>query len=230
MARRMNVPPEKIRVVHNGINVEGYATAHAPRPADRAPVLGYFARLCEMKGLALAVEVFIELKQRGRVSNLQFHIGGGCGPGDESYVAQQKAKLERAGVLRDTKLFPNVTREEKISFLQSLDVFCTPALYGEAFGLYVLEALAAGVPVVQPRHAAFPELIEATGGGVIAEPNARALADAVEALLLNPAGARALGEAGRHAVREQFNMDRMAREVLAVFQSANQIANAKSQI
>ena len=228
MARRMSVPPEKIRVVHNGINVEGYATAHAPRPADRAPVLGYFARLCEMKGLSLAVEVFIELKQRGRVPNLQFHVGGGCGPGDEPFVAQQKSKLERAGFLADVKFFPNVTREEKISFLQSLDVFCTPALYGEAFGLYVIEALAAGVPVVQPRHAAFPELIEATGGGVIAEPKARALADAVEALLLNPERARALGEAGRQAVREKFNMDRMAREVLAAFEFVNQIANSKS--
>ncbi len=226
MARRMNVPPGKIRVVHNGINVEGYSASLTPRATGQAPVLGYFARMCEIKGLALAVDVFIELKQRGRVPMLQLHVGGGCGPGDESFVAQQKLKLERAGFLADVKFFPNVTREEKISFLQSLDVFCTPALYGEAFGLYVLEALAAGVPVVQPRHAAFPELIEATGGGVIAEPNARALADAAEALLLNPERARALGEAGRQAVREQFNMDRMAREVLAVFQSANQIANA----
>lgn len=229
MAQRMSVPLEKIRVVHNGINVEGYATACAPLVAGRAPVLGYFARLCENKGLALAVEVFIELKQRGRVPALQFHVGGGCGPGDESFVTQQKRKLDRAGFLADVKFFPNVTREEKISFLQSLDVFCTPALYGEAFGLYVLEALAAGVPVVQPRHAAFPELIEATGGGVIAEPNARALADAVETLLRNPERARVLGEAGRQAVREQFNMDRMAREVLAAFESVNQMANPKSQ-
>ena len=126
------------------------------------------------------------------------------------------------------KFFPNVSRAEKISFLESLDVFCTPAMYGEAFGLYVIEALAAGVPVVQPRHAAFPEIVEKTGGGLIAEPNAGALADAVEELLLNPARARALGEAGRAVVREHFNVDRMSREVLAAFESAKQIANPKS--
>ena len=228
MARSMNLDPDRIRVVHNGINTEGYDSK--PKTQPQKPILGYFARMCEIKGLALAVDVFIDLKQRGRVPHLQFHVGGGCGPGDQSFVAQQKSKLERAGFLADTKFFPNVTREEKISFLQSLDVFCTPALYGEAFGLYLLEALAAGVPVVQPRHAAFPELVEATGGGVIAEPNARALADAIESLLLNPERARALGEAGRQSVREQFNMNRMAREVLAAFESAKEIANRKSQI
>ena len=228
MARRMNLDPDRIRVVHNGINTDGYDSK--PKTQPQKPILGYFARMCEIKGLALAVDVFIDLKQRGRVPHLQFHVGGGCGPGDQSFVAQQKSKLERAGFLADTKFFPNVTREEKISFLQSLDVFCTPALYGEAFGLYLLEALAAGVPVVQPRHAAFPELVEATGGGVIAEPNARALADAIESLLLNPERARALGEAGRQSVREQFNMNRMAREVLAAFESAKEIANRKSQI
>jgi hypothetical protein len=55
--------------------------------------------------------------------------------------------------------FPNLSRAEKIDFLQGLTVFSVPALYGEAFGLYLIEALAAGVPVVQPRHAAFPELV-----------------------------------------------------------------------
>ncbi len=87
-----------------------------------------------------------------------------------------------------------------------------PALYGEAFGLYVIEAMAAGVPVVQPRVAAFPELIEATGGGVLcAADDPQALAEAIEELLLNPARARALGEAGRRAVFERFSAEAMAR-------------------
>jgi glycosyltransferase involved in cell wall biosynthesis len=172
--------------------------------------------------------VFIELKRRGRAPGLKFHIGGGCGPGDEAFVTQQRAKLEKAGVLADASFFPNVTREGKIQFLQSLDVFCTPALYGEAFGLYVIEALAAGVPVVQPRHGAYPEIVELTGGGLIAEPDTVALAGAIESLLLNPARARAFGDAGQRAVREKFNVDHMAREVMAVFTAAKEIANRQS--
>jgi glycosyltransferase involved in cell wall biosynthesis len=220
MARRMNVPMERVRIVHNGISLDGYSVQSPRSKAQDQPVLGYFARLCEMKGLGLAVDVFIELKKRGRVPGLQLHVGGGCGPGDEPFVEEQKGKLQAAKALADVKFFPNVSRAEKISFLESLDVFCTPAMYGEAFGLYVIEALAAGVPVVQPRHAAFPEIIEKTGGGLIAQPNAVALAEAVEELLLHPTRARALGEAGRTVVREHFNVERMSREVLAAFESA----------
>ncbi len=222
MARRLSLPAEKVRVVHNGISLKGY-TPNAEggrRNAESAPVLGYFARMCREKGLGLAVDVFIELKQRGGVRNLQFHVGGGCGPGDEAFVNEQRAKLKRAGVSDDVRFFPNVSRAEKVQLLESLDVFCTPALYGEAFGLYVLEALAAGVPVVQPRHAAFPEIIEATAGGVIAEADAASLALAIKELLANPARARQLGQAGRRAVEARFSVTHMAEEALAIFAGA----------
>ena len=152
-------------------------------------------------------------RSRNAVPNLKLKVGGGCGPGDEPFVAQLKGHLRRAGCLDDVEFHPNLTREEKVAFLQSLTVFSVPALYGEGFGLYLIEAMAAGVPVVQPRHAAFPELVEATGGGVIAEANAASLAAAIESLLLDPARARALGDAGRSAVSERFTMEQMARGV-----------------
>lgn len=220
MAQRLRLPPESVRVVHNGIVTDGYVGRNPESRKTSSSVVGYFARMCREKGLELAVDVFIELKKRGRVPQLQFRIGGGCGPGDEAFVTQQQAKLSEAGVLGDVQFFKNVTREEKIQFLESLDVFCTPALYGEAFGLYILEALAAGVPVVQPRHAAFPEIVEATNGGLIADPNAGALTAAVEELLLNPAKARALGNAGRSAVLQHFNVQRMADGVLNTYRDA----------
>jgi glycosyltransferase involved in cell wall biosynthesis len=220
MAKRLELPPERVRVVYNGINLVGYASREPRTEQSASPALGYFARMCPEKGLGLAVDVFIELKKRGKIPGLKFRVGGGCGPSDEKFVAKLRTKLEEAGVLNDCEFFPNVTREEKIRFLQSLDVFCTPALYGEAFGLYVIEALAAGVPVVQPRHAAFPEIIEATGGGLIAEPNAAALAQSVESLLLNRQRARALGEAGQRAVLQRFSVQRMAEGVLNVYREA----------
>jgi glycosyltransferase involved in cell wall biosynthesis len=226
MAKRLNLPAEKVKVVFNGISLEGYgdkwqvtgdtgASVADLSPVTRhpSPVLGYFARMCREKGLDLLVEAFIELKRRNAVPGLKLKVGGGCGPGDEPFVAQLKEHLRRAGCLDDVSFHPNLTREEKVAFLQSLTVFSVPALYGEGFGLYLIEALAAGVPVVQPRHAAFPELVEATGGGVIAEANAAALAAAIESLLLDPARARALGESGRRAVAERFTVDQMAKGV-----------------
>jgi glycosyltransferase involved in cell wall biosynthesis len=91
-------------------------------------------------------------------------------------------------------------------------------LYGEAFGLYLLEAWGTGLPAVQPRHAAFPELIESTGGGVLCEPGSpEALANGLEPLLLDTQKAFALGKAGRTSVLRQFGMEQMAERVLQVF-------------
>ncbi len=239
MAKRLGLPADKVKVVFNGISLEGYGSNQysvisdqskgaASAPAlnteycslNTSPTLGYFARMCREKGLDLLVETFIELKRRGTVPGLKLKVGGGCGPSDEAFVAQLKAHLRRAGCLEDVTFHPNLTREEKVSFLQSLTVFSVPALYGEGFGLYLIEVLAAGVPVVQPRHAAFPELVEATGGGVIAEANAAALATGIEGLLLDPARLRSLGDAGRKAVGERFTMEQMARGVVAACRGA----------
>jgi glycosyltransferase involved in cell wall biosynthesis len=220
MSRRLGLRHNQVRVLYNGINLDGFSeTRNAERGTrnETAPVLGYFARMCREKGLPLVVDTFIELRRRGRVPDLKLHVGGGCGPSDELVVAEQKRELESVGLLGDARFFPNVTREQKLDFLRGLTVFSTPALYGEAFGLYVIEALAAGVPVVQPRHGGFPEIIEQTGGGLIAEPNASALADAIESLLLDPARARALGEAGRKVVQERFSIQAMAGQTVTTY-------------
>jgi glycosyltransferase involved in cell wall biosynthesis len=215
MSSRLGLPDRQVRLVPNGINVSGYTPAtSAPEP----PALGFFARMCREKGLDLLVETYIELRRRGRVPQLKLRIGGGCGPSDEAFMNEMRQRLKAHGLLGDTAFFPNLTRAEKLSFYNSLSVFCTPALYGEAFGLYVIEAMAAGVPVVQPRHAAFPEIIEQTGGGVIAEPNAPALASALEELLLDPARARKLGESGRQSVLDKFSMEAMTREMVRVYE------------
>ena len=222
MAARLKLRPERVHVVYDGINLAGFEV-QSPRSkvqSQTAPVLGFFARMCRDKGLDTLVEAFIELKRRGKVPRLKLHIGGGCGPNDEPFVKELRRRLAEAGYIGETVFVPNPSRAEKISFLSALMVFSVPATYGEAFGLYLIEALAAGVPVVQPRHGAFPEIIEATGGGMLCEPgNANSLADAIEPLLLNPARARELGEAGGRAVSEKFTAEAMALETLKVFQS-----------
>ena len=218
MAKRLALPAERWCVVPNGISLEGY---HAAGSAAEPPALGFFARMCPEKGLDMVVEAFIEIRKRGRVPRLQLRIGGACGPGDTAFVNRLKQRLAAAGLAGDVEFFPNLSRAEKLAFLRSLTVFSVPALYGEAFGLYVIEALASGVPVVQPRVASFPELIAATGGGVLCEPrNVEALAEAIEALVLDPARARALGEAGRRAVETGFSGRAMAEGMAGVFAEA----------
>jgi glycosyltransferase involved in cell wall biosynthesis len=173
------------------------------------------------KGLGLVVDAFIELHRRGRVPTARLHCAGTLIEGDVAFVEAQKARLKAAGLAGASEFSTNISREEKERFLRGLSLLSVPAIYGEAFGLYLLEALACGVPVVQPRVAAFPEIVEATGGGVLVEPDsALALALAWEALLLEPERARALGLAGMRKVREAFSMERMAERFLEVSQRA----------
>ena len=189
------------------------ARGHSP------PVLGYFARMCREKGLAALVEAFVILRRRERTKGLKLRIGGSCGPADEPFVSSLRERLKQEALLEAVEFHPNLDRAAKLSFLRGLSVFSVPALYGEAFGLYLIEAMAAGVPVVQPQTAAFPELIEATGGGVLCAPgDPKALADAIESLLLDPDRAGALGQAGARAVFEKFSAQSMARACLRVFE------------
>ncbi len=185
---------------------------------DAPPVLGYFARMCPEKGLDTLVDAFIAIRQRARVPKLQLKVGGGCGPSDRAFVEGLQDRLRSRGLLADVEFRPNLDRSAKIAFLTSLTVFSVPALYGEAFGMYLLEALAAGVPVVQPAHAAFPEIVQATGGGVVCPPgDPQALAVAIEDLVLDPARRRALAEAGQRAVHGRFSTAAAADTMLRLF-------------
>lgn len=213
MGRRLKLDPARVRVLPTGLNLQGYPAQPAARREPQT--VGFFARMCPDKGLDLLVSAFLELHRRGKLPGLRLKIGGGCGPGDEPFVAEQKARIEAAGLRERAEFHPNLPRGEKIAFMQSLSVFSVPALYGEAFGLYLLEAMAAGVPVVQPDVASFPEIIQATGGGVLAKPDAGSLAEAIETLLLDAARWQALSAAAHRAVREQFSLPEMARHFLA---------------
>lgn len=213
MERRLRLPAGRVRVIPNGVNLDGYGAGEATN--TRPPTLGYFARMSAEKGLEMLVHAFFLLKQRDRFRNLKLRVGGSCGPADQVLVDSLRARLQQHGWLEDVEWKPNLSREEKQAFLRSISVFSVPALYGEAFGLYVIEAMACGVPVVQPRHAAFPELVTATGGGLLCAPgDESALADGIESLLLDAPRARALGMAGQKAVQAEYSIQTMARRVV----------------
>jgi glycosyltransferase involved in cell wall biosynthesis len=220
MAQRLNIPPHRMRILANGISLEGYEAA--PRADETGPpVLGFFARMCLDKGLDQLVAAFIRLKKRDDLRTLKLRVGGSCGPSDQLLVDSLRRTLADEGLSGDVEFFPNLSRAEKLDFLKSLSVFSVPAAWKEAFGLYVIESLAAGVPVVQPDHGAFSELIEFTGGGLLYPPREEAaLADALASLLLAPKTAQAMGRTGRAVVFAQYNVETMARQMAQICREA----------
>ncbi len=218
MIERAALPRNRVHVVYNGISLEGYSPA--PQPPSR-PVIGFLSRMCPNKGLETLVEAFILIRQRNLAPGAALRIAGTVTAGDLAYVERLQQRLREEGLEKDAEFLRNISREEKIAFLQGISVLSVPAMYGESFGLYLLEAMAAGVPVVQPRHAAFPEIIAHTGGGQLYEPDSiESLAEALAELLNDPHRARALGEEGRQAVASKFTDAEMAKQVLRVFEMA----------
>ncbi len=208
MAQRAGIPAAKLEHINNGINLDGFEPSSLP---DDPPVLGYFARMCPEKGLDSLIDAFVRLKQTGPVPGLKLAVGGGCQPGDRAYVEKQKGRLRDAGLLGEATFLPNLDRDAKLAFYRGLTVLSVPALYGESFGLYVVEAMASGVPVVAPDDASFPELIEQNQAGKLcAKGDPQALADAIGQLLLDREHLAKCAAAGRQAAVQTFNIERMA--------------------
>jgi glycosyltransferase involved in cell wall biosynthesis len=205
MQERLRLDAERIAVIYNGIDLEGFAPADAP---PKFPTIGFLARMCREKGLDTLVEAFIKLTRRVPAARLK--VGGTQTDADRSFVNDLQSRLGQAGLGNAAEFRPNLTPNEKQQLLRELTVLSVPSRSGEAFGLFV-EELASGVPVVQPNTGAFPELIDLTGGGVLHAPgDANALAEALEGLLLDPAYAVELGRVGRKAVAARFTSDAMA--------------------
>jgi glycosyltransferase involved in cell wall biosynthesis len=208
----LGIPREKMRVVPLGINMEGYG----PRPARRDPpfTVGYLARIAPEKGLHVLCEAYRVLRQREPVLAARLVAAGYLPPEHQPYLDEIRRKMREWGLEKEFEYRGEVDRAQKTAFLQSVDVFSVPATYEEPKGMFLLEALANGVPVVQPKRGAFPEIVNKTGGGVIvpAGDNA-ALADAWWDLWRNPEKAFALGRAGAQGVREHYDVGVMAEAV-----------------
>ena len=213
MVERLGLDGDRVAVIHNGLETDDFVET-PPRLGERRPkTIGYLARICHDKGADQLVEAFLRLKRDPDQAETRLRLAGVMLDEDRPFVDALRRRVAEAGFEADLDVLPNVAREEKLAFLRTLSVFSVPASYGESFGLYVLEALAAGVPVVQPDTASFPELIEATGGGLLVErDDSAALAEGLATLLRDPERAARLAESGRAAVLERFTADRMARD------------------
>jgi len=213
----LGLPREKMRLVPLGINLDGYT----PRPRQRSDVftIGYFARVAPEKGLDALAEAYRQLRSRPGIGRSRLVAAGYLAPEHEAYLEKVRRDLRSWGLENDFEYRGEVDRAGKVAFLQSIDVLSVPATYQEPKGIFLFEAMASGVPVVQPRRGAFPEIVENTGGGIIVEPdNPDALADGLLELWRDPARANALGAAGAEGVKRHYTVGRMADIAEQVYQ------------
>jgi glycosyltransferase involved in cell wall biosynthesis len=220
MTERLGLPPDRVRVLRPGIDTDGYRPADAP---PDPPAVGYLSRTCRDKGLDLLVDAFIRLRSSGRHGRLRLRISGGRTSQDKALLTEIDRRLRAEGLAGEVDMLGEFDDEAKRAFLPTLSVMSVPERKGEAASMYLLEALAAGVPFVQPANGAAVEVAEGTGGGLLCRPeDAADLAEKLDKLLSDPDRARSLGAAGRKAVLEQFSAERMAADLADLCRLANE--------
>ena len=204
-----------MHVIPLGINLAGYEPRES---AAGGPLrVGYLARVAPEKGLHLLAQSYIHLRREtGFTGGLE--AAGYLAPEHRAYLRGVERELKDAGFGGEFRFHGELDRAGKIEFLRSLDVLSVPSTYDEPKGIFLLEAMACGTPVVQPRRGAFPEVLERTGGGLLVDPDsAPALAGGILRLWQDRALAAELGRRGAQGVREHYSAVHMAAGALEAY-------------
>jgi glycosyltransferase involved in cell wall biosynthesis len=207
MSKYLSLPPDKFGELPLAID----CSSHAGRPKaelGHPPTVGYFARICREKGLDALVNAVLLLKRE--IPDIRLRAGGYLGSQNQAYFDEVRRLAAPLGDAFEYFGSP-ATHAEKVDFFKSIDVFSVPARFQEPKGLYVLEAWANGIPVVLPNHAAFPALIESTGGGLLCEEsNASSLAAVLRQVLQDSTLRMSLATAGYAGVRSKHDLGSLA--------------------
>ncbi|MHC5060885.1 MAG: glycosyltransferase family 4 protein [Planctomycetota bacterium] len=222
MQERLGLDAERLHVVPAGISLEAYDKGPVQ---PEVPAIGYLSRMCPDKGLDVLAEAFIILKENEKLKDIRLIAAGGRTGHDRKFINQVERRLDWCGVIGDVEFLPGFEVDAKSDFFRRISVLSVPEKKPVAYGLYVLEALAAGVPVVEPEIGVFGELIETAGGGVLYKPNnAQALAGALEPLLLDADYALKLGARGRGGIFENFDVMQTAQNMVRIYKQVIQQA------
>jgi glycosyltransferase involved in cell wall biosynthesis len=218
MSEYLGIPEGKIHVVPLGINVEGFEARR--RAASDVFKIGFFARVAPEKGLHVLCEAYRLLRSRTDSPKARLEVAGYLAPEHKQYLKAIEQQMNDWGYGEEFHYRGVLDRREKIEFLKNLDALSVPATYDEPKGIFLLEAMACGVPVVQPRRGAFTEVINKTRGGILVEPeSADRLADGLLTIWNDPTSADELGRNGFEGVRKHYTASRMADRALEVYKS-----------
>lgn len=212
----LGIPRNKIHVVPLGINFDGYEKKEPS--SDGTLKIGYFARIAPEKGLHVLADAYQRMRKSGSLTNARMEVAGYLAPEYQRYLHDIESGFKNSGLGAEFTYRGVLDRQQKISFLQTLDVLSVPATYNEPKGIFLLEAMACGVPVVQPRRGGFTEIIKRTGGGLLVEPDdVDSLAEGLLKIARDPEIAKRLAADAFTKVREHYSVTRMADSALEVY-------------
>jgi glycosyltransferase involved in cell wall biosynthesis len=216
MKESMKIPPEKLSSIHIGVDPADYF----PQPIEnKKRTIGYVSRMCYDNGLDILVDAFIGLKKKAGFEDVTLMITGGSTGVDTKYLNDLKALIRKNNLTDQVHFHEDFSAEGLKAFYEKVMVLSVPVRNGEAFGIYLLESMASGVPVIQPALGAFPEIINLSGGGVIYQPNEpSALTQALADTLSNPVFLSELNLAAIKGVETSFDIIKQSMKMVNYYE------------
>jgi glycosyltransferase involved in cell wall biosynthesis len=210
---------DNIFVVPLGFDPEQF---DMPRNENHPPALGYFCRINRHNGFDKLADAFIRLKSEDLVPGLTLNVCGGFTGDDKPFIAAQLKKIKEHGFRNSVRIYPEFQGNKKMEFFNNVDVISVPVRKYDGYGLYILEANSAGIPVVQPATGAFPEIIGITGGGITYSPDTiEELSVALLKMLNDKVLRDEMGNTGSIRVRKELSLDRMSEGLSGVYNKAS---------
>jgi glycosyltransferase involved in cell wall biosynthesis len=218
MKEKMSLPEEKVASVHIGVDPADYSFKPV---AEKARSIGYVSRMCFENGMDILVDAFFLMKKKEEFSDVKLILTGGSTGDDKKFLSDIRSQIREHGLQDQVEFHEDFEEQGLRDYFEKVSVVTVPVRNGEAFGIYLLECMASGIPVVQPALGAFPEIIELTKGGVIYEENTpETLASSLEKLLSDQEELDRLSRAGKEGVDKHFHIDMQAKRMVKVYESA----------
>ena len=212
---KLHLNDENISTLHLGVNPKNYNYINS---IEKPRNIGFISRLCYANGLDILVDAFIEIKKDNKNDDVKLLLTGGFTNDDKKFLNEQKGKLRNAGLSDDFEIIIDFNDEKRNEFFSRVSVLSVPVRGGEAFGIYLLEAMASGVPIVQPALGAFPEIVEKSSGGAIFPNNtSQELSASLNSILNNKNKLSTLSKNAREGVEKSFNINILSKDLVAIY-------------
>lgn len=218
VVEKTGINPDQIEVIPSAL--EEHAFNNLTKKGE-TPAIGFYSRLSYPNGLDKLVDAYILIMKKGEIPGMQLHICGGYTADNKSFIKEQLQKLKSNGLDHLVKLYSAFHGKQKEEFFSSIDIMSVPVRKPDAYGLYILTANSAGVPVVQPATGAFPEIIEISGGGICYSPDSvEQLSKSLTDLMKDKEKLLSFSMEGRKRVPELLSTRKMAEGILKVYKNS----------
>lgn len=215
---KIKLPEDKIHIVHNSVDAKFYNFSGYN---EKEHTVGFLSRISEPYGLDILIDALLILRKDHRFRNVKIKVSGGFTGDDRKFIRKIKNTIKKENLQQVVHFFNDFSEPGKRVFFKSITLFSVPARRKEAFGMHLLESIASGVPVIQPDHGAYPEIVSLTNAGLLFEPGSpEKLALTLKEVITDQNLYINLKENCKTGIENYFNSTKQVDELLKIYETS----------